>query len=199
VTPEQRESLGKIRAHGERLVDMIDQMLDAARMAAAGLAAPRPFDPVPILNDLVRTAAETAEGKGLRFRADLPPRVPRVLGDPEGFRLAVGHLLENAVKFTDRGDVTLAVEGLGDRVRFEVRDTGPGIPEEHRQRIFEPFHQVEAGNTREVTGLGMGLTLARQAVERMGGVLELARTGPAGSTFHVELPRAREAGGTAGG
>ncbi len=195
VTPEQRESLRKIRAHGERLVDMIDQMLDAARMAAAGLAAPRPFDPAAILNDLARAAGESAEGKGLRFRTELPSRIPPVLGDPEGFRLALGHLLENAVKFTDRGEVALAAEVLGDRVRFRVSDTGPGVPEEHRQRIFEPFHQVEAGDTREVTGLGMGLTLARQAVERMGGVLELAHTGPEGSTFHVELPRARKTRG----
>ncbi len=187
VTPEQARSLQKIRANGERLVAMIDQMIEAAKMAAAALSEPAPFDPRPVLQDLVRRAADAAEGKGLRLDARIPPDLPRVLGDRDGFALALGHLLDNAVKFTDAGRVSLRVEPSGDRVRFLVSDTGPGVPEEHRKRIFEPFHQVESGDTREVTGLGMGLTLARQAVERMGGALELAETGPGGSTFVLEL------------
>ncbi len=190
VTPDQARALRKIRAHGERLVAMIDQMIEAAKMAAAALSEPVPFDPGPVLRDLVRRAADAAEGKGLRLEARVPPHLPRVQGDPDGFALALGHLVENAVKFTDRGRVRLTVEPSGDRVRFVVSDTGPGVPEEHRRRIFEPFHQVESGDTRQVTGLGMGLTLARQAVERMGGHLELAETGPGGSTFVLDLPTA---------
>ena len=190
VTPEQARSLRKIRTHGERLVAMIDQMIEAAKMAAAALAEPIPFDPRPVLQGLVRRASDAAEGKGLRLEARIPPDLPRVLGDPDGFALALGHLLDNAVKFTEGGRVGLGVEPSGERVRFVVSDTGPGVPEEHRKRIFDPFHQVQSGDTREVTGLGMGLTLARQAVERMGGHLELVETGPGGSTFVLELPTA---------
>ncbi|WP_025324403.1 protoglobin domain-containing protein [Deferrisoma camini] len=190
VTPEQRRTLARIRSHGERLVEMIDQMLDAAKLAAVALGAPEAFDPEPVVAEVIRSGEDLAAGKGLGFEADLDRPIPPVQGEPEGLRLALGHLVENAVKFTREGRVGLRVRGHGDRVRFEVWDTGPGVPEEHRQRIFEPFHQVDSGDTREVTGLGMGLPLARRAVERMGGTLELAETGPDGSVFALELARA---------
>ncbi len=190
VTDAQRASLAKVRVHGERLIRMIDQLLDAARMAAAGLAAPVAFDPGPVLAAVAERARGAARAKGLELRFRVFEPVPRVVGDPDGFALALGHLLENAVRFTRAGRVELAVDRLGERVRFRVRDTGPGIAPEHRGRIFDAFHQVDAGDTRSVSGLGMGLTLARQAVDRMGGTLELAETGPGGSEFCLELPAA---------
>lgn len=188
VTPEQARSLGKIRSHGERLLRLIEQMIDAAKMAAAGLAAPRAFDPGPLARDLAATARGAAEGAGLRFTTSGPERLPLVWGDPEGFVLALGHVLENAVKFTREGTVELRAEHLAEVVRWTVADSGPGIPPADRDRIFEPFHQVDAGDTRTATGLGMGLTLARQALVRMGGTLELVDTGEGGSTFALELP-----------
>jgi len=188
VNETQARSLRKIRLQGERMLAMVDQVIDAAKMAAAGIAEPLPFDPTPVLREAVAAAARAAAAKGLGFESRIAAALPRVLGDREGFALSLDHLLENAVKFTKAGSIHLAAEGSGDTVRFTVSDTGPGIPEAHRDRIFEPFYQVESGDTRAVTGLGMGLTLARQAMERMGGTLELAATGPGGSTFAIELP-----------
>jgi len=170
------------------MLAMVDQMIDAATMAAAGIADPLPFDPTPVLREAAAAAGRAAAAKGLGFEARIAAALPQVLGHSEGFAIALEHVLENAVKFTKAGSVCLTAERAGDTVRFTVSDTGPGIPEGHRERIFEPFHQVESGDTRAVTGLRMGLTLARQAMERMGGTLELAATGPGGSTFAIELP-----------
>lgn len=188
VNPEQREALRRIRRHGERLVEMVDQMLDAAKLAAAALGRPEPFDPAPLVDEVCRAGEDLAAGKGLGFEAEIERPLPLVEGDPEALRLALGHLVENAVKFTRSGRIGVRARETDGRLRLEVWDTGPGVPPEHRERIFEPFHQVDAGDTREVTGLGMGLPLARKAVERMGGRLVLAESGPGGSVFALELP-----------
>ncbi|GAB4258049.1 protoglobin domain-containing protein [Deferrisoma sp.] len=188
VNPEQREALRRIRRHGERLVEMVDQMLDAAKLAAAALGRPEPFDPAPLVDEVCRAGEDLAAGKGLGFEAEIERPLPLVEGDPEALRLALGHLVENAVKFTRSGRIGVRARETDGRLRLEVWDTGPGVPPEHRERIFEPFHQVDAGDTREVTGLGMGLPLARKAVERMGGRLVLAESGPGGSLFVLELP-----------
>ncbi|MBE0617886.1 MAG: HAMP domain-containing histidine kinase, partial [Proteobacteria bacterium] len=122
----------------------------------------------------------------VQIEADLP----EVLGDETGFGRALEHVLENACKYTLRGRVRLEATRVSGGVRVAVSDTGPGIPPEHRERIFAPFHQVQSGDTRTATGVGLGLALARQALERMGGTLELAAAGPGGSTFALELPEA---------
>ncbi|RMG89835.1 MAG: hypothetical protein D6708_09375 [Candidatus Dadabacteria bacterium] len=188
VSPEQRETLRRIRRHGERLVEMVDQMLDAAKLAAVALGRPEPFDPAPVVEEVCRAGEDLATGRGLGFEADIAPGLPPVQGEPEALRLALGHLVENAVKFTRAGRIGVRARPAGGRLRLEVWDTGPGVPPEHRERIFEPFHQADTGDTREVTGLGMGLPLARRAVERMGGRLVLAASGPGGSVFVLELP-----------
>lgn len=191
VSDEQGQSLRKIRRHGEHLLELFDQMLDAAKLAAAGVSRPTPFDPLPILARAVEAGRRAAEGKGLAFEAAIEPGLPPVQGDPEGFERGLAHLIENAVKFTARGRVRLGARREADRVRCEVEDTGPGIPPEHAQRVFEPFYQADSGDTRTARGLGMGLHLARQAVERMGGTLELTRTGPEGSRLTLTLSLAR--------
>ncbi len=190
VTEAQGEGLRKIRTHGERLLGIFDQMLEAARLAAAGSAAPRPFDPVPVIERAVAAARPLCEGKGLALELWAEPGLPAALGDPEGFARALAHVLENACKYTARGRVRVEAARLSGGLRVEVADTGPGIPPDHRERIFEPFHQVDAGDTRAATGVGLGLALARRAMERTGGSLRLASSGPGGSTFALELPDA---------
>lgn len=193
VTGAQEADLGKIRAHGERLLGIFDQMLEAARLAAAGSAAPRPFDPTPVIDTAVAAAQPLCGGKGLDLEVRVEPGMPLVLGDPEGFARALAHVLENACKYTALGRVRVEAARLSGGLRVEVADTGPGVPPAHRERIFEPFHQVASGDTRTATGVGLGLALARQAMERMGGSLHLASSGPEGSTFALELPEAPEA------
>jgi signal transduction histidine kinase len=191
VNEDQRSSLTKIRRHGERLLSMIDRMIDAARIAAAGAAQPEPFYPGPVITKVSRFAREMGLDRGLEFVCTVEEELPRVQGDEKGLELALRQLVENAMKFTPSGSVRLEARRLGpDVVRFTVRDTGPGVAPEHQQKIFEPFYQVDFGDVRTTSGLGMGLTLAQQVMVRMGGALSLLSSGPAGSTFAADLPTA---------
>ena len=179
-----------IRDQGGRLLRMIDWVIDTAKTAAGVNPEPETFDPLPALSRAAEGARAACEAKGLLFELEVPGDVPSVRGDGRDFERALQHLLENAVKFTESGGVGLTVGREGATVRFTIRDSGPGIPEAHRDRIFEPFHQVDAGDTRTTTGLGVGLTLARRLIGQMGGELRLENASPEGSTFVVELPAA---------
>jgi signal transduction histidine kinase len=189
VNEDQQRSLRKIRRHGERLLAMVDRLLDSAKIAAAGVSQPAPFEPRRAARRAAESALTAARAKGLSLEVVVEEGLPRVLGEEQGFLLALSQLLENAVRYTPSGAVRLEARRFGaEQVRFSVTDSGPGIPEEHRDRVFEAFYQVDFGDTRTATGLGMGLTLAREALERMGGALTLVSTGPAGSTFAADLP-----------
>jgi signal transduction histidine kinase len=103
------------------------------------------------------------------------------------------NLLSNAIKFTDEGSVTLSAEVDDERVRFRVADTGPGIPSAARERVFEPFTQLDSSNTREKGGTGLGLTVARSLARLLGGDLVIESSDATGSTFVLDMPRtARE-------
>ncbi len=190
VTADQRDSLAKVRVNGERLVGMVDQLIEAAKLSAAAVPEPQPFDPTPLLDEAAALAGDAAALKGLHFTCDLPGPLPQVLGDRRCAAVAVRQLLDNAVRFTATGGVELRVRRLGERLRIEVSDSGPGIAPGETERIFEPFHRVEGGGDQHTEGLGLGLALAREAIQHCDGTLELMRTGAAGSTFALELPLA---------
>jgi signal transduction histidine kinase len=192
LTTAQTASVARVRHYGMRLLSMIDRLLDTAKAASAP-PDPVPFDPSPIMARMADRAREAAEAKGLRFESSVDG-APRVSGDPEGFGLALGQLLDNAVTFTAVGGVRLETRATGRNASFIVTDTGAGIPLEEQERVFEPFHQLETGDTRSVGGLGIGLALARQTAESMGGALRLDGSGPEGSVFILELPLAETVG-----
>jgi len=193
VNSEQARHLRKIRTHGEHLLDLIDQTIEAAKMSSGDMPDIRPFDAPLLLEQIIKKTKKEAEAKNLVFEVSIAPDLPIVLGDPRGFSMAVRHLLENAVKFTEKGFVRLDIEVNDKTVKFTVSDSGPGIAEEHKNRIFGAFYQAEAGDARSTAGLGMGLTLASQALARMGGVLELLSAGSSGSKFCVLLPTEEDA------
>ncbi|MCG8462006.1 MAG: ATP-binding protein, partial [Holophagales bacterium] len=174
--------------------------------AAVGSSPPSPADPIgsgapkPVaesievdVGELVGSVVEAARsqveaaGLGLRFEiADTAPRRVRV----DGHRLSrvLANLLENARKFTRQGGISVHLGAEGEQLRIAVRDTGPGVDRQDRERIFEPFFQADGGTTREAGGMGLGLALSRRLVEAMGGALELATaTGP-GAEMLVSLP-----------
>jgi signal transduction histidine kinase len=148
-----------------------------------------------------------AQAKGLRFEVDVAPDLPLVETDPQRFRQLLISLLSNAVKFTSRGEIavraTLLDGSAGARadageyslfpdreVEITVVDTGPGVPPEHRERIFGPFEQLcdPARSDSMTRGSGLGLTVARQLAHLLHGKLFLAETSPSGSRFCVRLP-----------
>lgn len=133
-----------------------------------------------------RTRAEAAE---VDLRVEIDPSAPEVLlGDPYRLRQVLSNLVGNAVKFTDHGSVVASCRPEGDALVLEVKDTGPGIPESARPRLFEPFGQADVSTTRRFGGTGLGLTISRQLATAMGGTLELSSSGPEGSTFSLRLP-----------
>jgi PAS domain S-box-containing protein len=189
LDPAQRDRVRTIRASGEHLLTLINDVLDLAKIEAdklelqcAEVALPR------LLRSLADMMRIKAEHKGLEFAYEAGSDMPHtVVADERRLRQVLLNLLDNAVKFTERGSVRLHVHfEPPQRMYFEVADTGAGIAQEDRERIFLPFEQAGAPEQRP-QGTGLGLTISRQLVHMMGGSLELDSTVGAGSRFRFAL------------
>jgi PAS domain S-box-containing protein len=193
-THQQKQYLEMIRVSGSALLSLINDILDLSKIEAGQLELDAVETDLPALIDetggLIAFTAHTA---GLEFVCRLAPGVPqRVLLDGHRLRQVLTNLLNNAVKFTQRGHVYLNVEpvGAGDGhvdLRFAVSDTGIGIPAHSLERIFEKFTQAEAGTTRRYGGTGLGLAISQQLVGLMGGAISATSEPGRGSTFSFTL------------
>ncbi len=195
---EQETYAAAIRSSGNALASLIDEILDFSKIEAGKLElAHEGFDVVALVEGVAELLAPRAQGKGLEIAATVAAGVPRhVVGDPVRLRQILLNLAGNAVKFTDDGGVGLSVSAPEpDRLRFEVVDTGPGVPAGRRAAIFEEFEQADDSTTRAQGGTGLGLAISRRLAERMGGALALAPASGRGSRFTLTLPLpARDAG-----
>ncbi len=190
LTGEQREFAESVRGSAEHLLTIINDILDFSKIEAGKLALETvEFDVRAILEDALDLVAEPARRKGLELGGFAAPDVPSVVkGDPGRLRQVLLNLLANAVKFTAAGSVSVRItvdEAIGTRavVRFEVIDTGVGIPTHVQARLFEPFTQADASTTRKYGGTGLGLAICRQLAEAMGGAVGLRSVPGQGSTF----------------
>ena len=177
---------------GEHLLALIDEILDLSRLEA-GHAELRPgaFSPEEVLRTVADAFEARAAEKSLELRCVLDPGLPAaVRGDPRRLRQVLDNLLGNAFKFTARGSVTLHAGrvGTGGGVRFEVADTGVGIPADECAAIFEPFRQVAAVRPPDQPGAGLGLHISARLVRAMGGELRVESVPGQGSRFFFELP-----------
>ena len=188
--PGHQEYARVIQQSGEHLLNLVNEILDLAKIESGEMRFTRVGTPlVALLEDCASIHRVTAESKGVRFTQHLADDLPAdYLTDPTRLRQVLNNLLSNAVKFTAAGEVSLNVSRHADSLRFAVRDTGPGIPPESRETIFEKFKQLENFLTREHGGTGLGLALVKQLVEHMGGWITLESEVGAGSTFIVHLP-----------
>ncbi|HYR11068.1 MAG TPA: PAS domain-containing sensor histidine kinase, partial [Longimicrobium sp.] len=183
--------------HAERILDasrhlseLIEQVLTLSRLDSdRERVQAEPVDLGALARDTAALVQPLAEQKALRMEVDVPAHGPVVSTDANKVRQVLFNLLGNAVKFTERGEVRLAVRGDGERVVFEVRDTGMGIAPEHHAHIFERFWQVEGAATRSFGGMGIGLAAAREFSRLLGGEVEVESEVGRGSTFRVWLPR----------
>ena len=186
---EDRESLRIIQRSGEHLLSLINDVLSLSKIEAGALSlAAKPFD-LPSLLEAVRAIIRVrAEAKGLQVRFDLDPDLKAgVVGDEGKLRQVLINLLGNAVKFTDAGVVSLRATRDGDRICFEVSDTGQGIAEAELPGLFGAFVQTRSGEeSRE--GTGLGLTISRQIVALMGGDIRVRSRLGEGSVFTFEIP-----------
>jgi signal transduction histidine kinase len=139
-----------------------------------------------------------AETKKLALKTDVAKKLPVGQGDEQRLTQVLLNLVGNAIKFTDAGEVRVTAGAANGHFELSVSDTGPGIPAEECERIFEKFRQVDSSNTRAKGGTGLGLAIAREIVEMHGGRIWVESTLGQGSTFRVELPvRAADASGDA--
>ncbi len=180
-----------IYASNADLLALINDVLDLAKIESGHLELHPANVEMPVLLERLRATFEPlALEKSLDLRVQADPGVPPVIFT-DSLRLAqiVKNLLSNAVKFTERGHVHLRVSTLpGDRLAFEVRDTGIGIAPEQRSSIFDAFHQGEAGTSRRFGGTGLGLSISRELARRLGGEIELQSEPGRGSVFTLVLP-----------
>ena len=184
------------RVHGaaESLLGIINDILDFSKIEAGKLDIEAiPFNLGDVMDGLANLVGMSAEHKGLELIFAEPPRLPAALvGDPSRLRQVLLNLGYNAVKFTERGEVVVAIT-IVDRtpdaiaLRFEVRDTGIGMTPAEQRRLFQPFSQADASTSRRYGGTGLGLAISRQLVRLMGGDIEVDSTPGAGSRFAFAL------------
>jgi signal transduction histidine kinase/CheY-like chemotaxis protein len=190
----QRDYIERIQAAGTALLNVVNDVLDLSKIEAGEVQlSPEPFSLEALIDNAVSIVRTTAQKKALDLRVTLDHDLPIMLrGDASRIRQVLLNLLNNAVKFTERGTVTLRVEHrgssrVGESLRFSVSDTGPGIPQAQQDRLFKRFSQI--GRMRG--GTGLGLAISKSLVELMGGEIGLDSGAGHGSTFwfSLTLPR----------
>jgi PAS domain S-box-containing protein len=191
LNPQQHNYVEKVHRSAESLLGIINDILDFSKIEAGHLDIEHiPFDLGDVTDGLANLLGMKAEEKGLELVFDLPPGLPSALvGDPTRLGQVLINLGNNAVKFTERGEVIVGVAVLSRddtsvRLRFEVRDTGIGITSEQRRRLFKPFSQADASTSRRFGGTGLGLAISHHLVRMMGGELAVDSTPGLGSRFH---------------
>ena len=192
LTAVQRNYSRQIHAAGQHLLDLIGEVLDLAKIEAGRLVLERiEFDLRQTMGQVAAVAVKRAQTKGLAVAATLSPELPkRVRGDPTRLRQVLINLLDNAVKFTERGEVGFRVEPEPEsgKLLFRVWDTGIGMDERAVQKLFRPFTQADESTTRKFGGTGLGLAICKDLVEAMGGKLQVASFPDRGSRFWFSLP-----------
>jgi two-component system sensor histidine kinase RpfC len=195
LSPEQRECAEVMQTASRSLLTLIEDVLDISAIEAGKLRrVDADFSLDLVLVGIQTMLQPTAAGKGLEFEFDVAESVPVELhGDADHLRQILINLLGNAIKFTERGKVSLQVGVIefatsGLRLRFSVRDTGIGIPADARQRIFSAFEQVDSGRARRFGGTGLGTTIAKALTELLGGSIAFESEEGSGSHFWVDLP-----------
>ena len=209
INEEQREFLNTIHEKGEQLLELIKSLLDLSKLESGTMSLRRaPVDCGALVEQVVRTLAPAALKRRVQLNAEVQDQLPLLLADADRLRQVLNNLTENALKFTPKGGtvivstrkVMLATEdlsGLGGvvlgvdqrpAIELRVTDTGIGIPENERDRVFDAFYQVDSSSTREVGGTGLGLSIVKRLVDAHDGTVKVEGNEPQGSSFVVTVP-----------
>lgn len=190
LPPHQKRYTEVALASGESLLGIINDILDYSKLDAGKMQLEQlPFELQAFLEDTAALYSASAQKKGLELVLSLEPPLPdRVTGDPTRLRQVISNLLNNAIKFTEKGHVALHVTCVGENlIHFSVVDSGIGMTDEQQQAIFEPFTQADSSHSRKYGGTGLGLSICRKLVEIMGGRLSVMSAPSLGSEFSFEL------------
>ena len=193
LDPLQHDYTRAMQRSGGMLLKLLNDALDLARIEAGRLELePAPFSPRQLLEDVAQLEQGLAHARGIRFVLEVADDLPvQVVGDAVRIKQVLLNLANNALKFTERGHVTLRGERIADGLQFGISDTGPGIPEASQARLFQRFEQADG--PQRAAGSGLGLAICRELVDMMGGSIELESRVGHGSTFRVRLPLAEPA------
>ncbi|MBI1291790.1 response regulator [bacterium] len=197
LSEEQSDQARTVVQSAEALLSLINDILDLSKVEAGKMEVRNePFELSLVCEEVIRLLSSRATCKYLELKLHFPDRLPRhVEGDNRRLRQILLNLIGNALKFTDRGEVRLSVDGKADGedrfvYTFRIKDTGPGIPEGQRHRLFLAFGQLDSTSTRRHGGTGLGLAICRKLVELMGGTIGVESEPGRGSTFWFTLPLA---------
>ena len=190
LTPEQVRQVGLIRSGAESLLEIVNDLLDIARIEAGKtLVRPAEFTVSDLFGGLRGMFRPLVTSDAMELIFDLPDALPPLVSDEGKISQILRNLVGNAVKFTERGTVRVSAAFVApDAVEFHVSDTGVGIPLEDQERIFEEFTQLEGPLQRTATGSGLGLSLSRRIAGLLGGTLTVRSVSGAGSTFTLRVP-----------
>ncbi len=193
LTSEQEESVEIIKSSGERLLSLINDIMDLSRLEKGKVGLKdRPLDLHECIDESIDQMTLAAHKKGLNLAYVIDAITPRMIrGDPVRLRQILGNLLDNAIKFTERGSIMVLVSSeFFDsmyEVHFAIKDTGIGVPEDRMERLFKPFSQVDNSISRKYDGAGTGLAISKRLVEMMGGQIWAESDIEKGSTFHFTI------------
>ena len=192
--PRQRDYLQKIKHASDTLLNIINDILDFSKIEAGKIEIERhPFALNTMLENVINIVVLAAEEKGIELLLSVDPNVPASLyGDSLRLSQVLTNLANNAVKFTEEGEVTLAVRGITQdkttaKLRFSVKDSGIGLSEENMKNLYMPFTQADGSTTRLYGGTGLGLSISKRLVELMGGDLQCESRLGLGTEFHFSL------------
>lgn len=192
LSPEHRDYVGEINRAGSHLLELINKVLDLAKIEAGQLTLEHiAFDLRLLLNEVTALVSERAKSKGLAVRFHVSPDLPnRIMGDPTRLRQVLINLIGNAEKFTAQGSIEIVVEPDDDinRIRLSVRDTGIGMDAPTLAKLFKAFAQADESTTRQFGGTGLGLKIAQDLVHAMGGEIQVVSEPGIGSRFWFSLP-----------
>lgn len=189
LTEKQGDALGRIIRNGKALLSLIDGVLDVAKIeAGVRTFHPEHFDVVETVEAAFGELESLAQQKRLDYRLRVEGEFPLVFTDRAHLRQIVVNLLSNALKFTMRGKVELTMRRDDENLCIAVSDSGTGIKPENLSNIFEKFRQVDGSMTRQVGGIGLGLSIVRELTELLGGTIDVESTFGQGTTFTLRLP-----------
>ena len=195
LSSEQQELVGTLHSSAYSLLELIENVLDIAKIEAGKInIESKPLDLHAVVNSVIYMLSPSGDAKNLMISCTFDPDTPfSLMGDHQHIRQILINLVNNAIKFTDHGSVNLRVFKAGGRdrnprIRFEVIDTGVGIPADALETIFDDFTQAEQSSSRSYGGTGLGTAISRELVELMGGKIGVTSELDKGSTFWFELP-----------
>lgn len=190
LSASQQNYVGLINSSGKHLMDLINAVLDHAKIESGSLTLEHiAYDFADTIEYVNTIVAPRASDKGLSYVTSVSPALPRrVMGDPTRLRQILINLLINAIKFTEQGSVEMRVAAEDGKLHFSVRDSGIGMDTDAVQRLFKPFSQADDSVTRKFGGTGLGLVISRELIEAMGGTIQVESAPGAGTCFWFWLP-----------